>query len=462
MKPPPLPPSRKRRIVRRTIWGLFALVVVLRYGVFRGYYEAYDREKRLEARLAREPRMPADPRQPRGPGGAPGGRRERTPLVVRPAVSEVPPDFPRLRIRIADADVGVLRAYRWNGWGGQSMERPSVAATVDDGHTVYSNVWLHPKGSAGSFRRFDEKPALTLDFSKATPRREFAGFRKISLNNSAQDPSYASEIIARELFAAAGIPVPGASHATAIVNGRDLGLFVMTEGWGKPFLRRHFTDVGGNLYDGGFCRDIDDGIEVNSGDDPDDHSDLEGLLAAAAAEPAGRMERMGRVLDVDRFVRMAALETLVCHWDGYTMNRNNYRVFHDRAAGRMVFMPHGMDQMFGIQRSTPSAPIVPHWRGLVARAVLTLPEGRRRYLGELATLHTNLVLPDTLTRRVAELTARLRPTLAAYGPDFVERQEAAARRLSQRIVARARSVDDQLAGRPAAPSPPAPSEGPGR
>ena len=460
--PPPLPAPAKRPGARRWLWGILGLVVVLRYGVFRGYYAEYQREKQEEERIARRAGEPRDARQgPRPgqrPGGPPGGNRGREPLVVRPAATEVPPDFPRLRITIDAGDVRVLEGYRWNGWMGPGMERPKVPVVVSDGHATFSNVWLHPKGSAGSFRRFDDKPALTLDFSKASPAREFLGYRKLSLNNSAQDPSYLAEILSRELFEAAGIPVPKASHATALVNGRDLGVFVMTEGWGISFLRRHFADVGGNLYDGGFCKDIDAGLEVNSGDEPDDRSDLAALAEAAESDPDGRMERVGKVLDLDRFFRMAAIEVLLCHWDGYTMNRNNYRIFHDRATGRMVFMPHGMDQMFGIRRSSPSAPILPRWRGMIARDVLELPDGHARYLHELSVLHTQLVLADRLTRRVAELTARLRPTLAAYGPDFVARQETAAHRLSERIVARSASVDRQLAllatgGEPAAQRP---------
>jgi len=39
------------------------------------------------------------------------------------------------------------------------------------------------------------------------------------VHHSVQDSSYLCEIISRELFEAAGIPVPRADHATVIVNG---------------------------------------------------------------------------------------------------------------------------------------------------------------------------------------------------------------------------------------------------
>jgi len=42
------------------------------------------------------------------------------------------------------------------------------------------------------------------------------------------------------------------------------------------------------------------------------------------------------------------MEIMLAHWDGYAQNRNNYRVFHDFDSGRLVFLPHGLDQMFGV------------------------------------------------------------------------------------------------------------------
>ncbi|HKS35801.1 MAG TPA: CotH kinase family protein [Verrucomicrobiae bacterium] len=311
---------------------------------------------------------------------------------------------------------------------------------------TYSNVALHLKGAAGSFRPFDDKPALTLSFSKHGSVQRFHGYSKISLNNSVQDPSYLSEAISRELFEAAGVPVPRADHATVLINGRDLGLYVLTEGWGKPFLRRYFKNVSGNLYDGGFVQDITGQLETNSGDRESDRSDLNRLLESALEpDPARRSERLAQVLDMERFFNFIAMEVMTCHWDGYALNRNNYRVFHDVETDRMVFMPHGLDQMFGVIRSSPHSSIDDPMRGLVARAVLGTPFGRERYLERIAYLRTNVFLEERLTNRVHELSRRIRPTLAAYAPDLAEEHDAQVAYLCQRIVERARSISEQLA-----------------
>ena len=349
---------------------------------------------------------------------------------------------PRLQIEIPEAGLAILRNYFW-----RNADRTNVLATVREGDVVYTNVTLHLKGAAGSFRSIDDKPALTLNFDKAAPGQRFHGLQKIHLNNSVQDPTYVSEQIARELFLKAGVPVPRAAHAVVELNERRLGLYVLLEGWNKQFLKRHFKDATGNLYDGGFAHDINEPLATNSGDRPDDRSLLDALVAATRdADPTNRLAKIEKTLAFDRFLTFAAMEVMLCHWDGYVMNRNNYRVYHDPAANRMVFLPHGLDQLWGTWRSTPESPITPVMKGLVARAVMTTHEGRRRYLERMAQLSTNFLDAATITNRVNEVYAQIRPLVLAHEglPQAIYHQ-AAVLEMCDRITRRAASVREQLA-----------------
>jgi hypothetical protein len=378
-------------------------------------------------------------------------RRYREPATRYVPVAPLPKDLYRVEIEVSRKDYQTLLAYHWNGWqggrggGGPSQERPEVKVTVREGGVTYTDVALHPKGSAGSFRPFNDKPAMTLNFSKHKKGRTFHGYSKFSLNNSVQDPTYLSEAICREMFVAAGVPAPRVEHATVVVNGQDLGLYVLSEGWGKPFLRRHFKNEDGNLFDGGFVRDITEDLEVNSGDDKDSRADLDRLVEAASEPaPTKRWERLNEVLDMDRFVTFVAMEVLTCHWDGYSLNRNNYRVFHDRSTGKMVFLPHGLDQTFGVGRSSPTASIQPGMGGLVARAAIGTPMGRKRYLERIAELRATVLEEDKLTNRLWELARRIQPTLAAYSPEAASWHAAMVTDFAERIGERARSVSEQL------------------
>jgi hypothetical protein len=352
--------------------------------------------------------------------------------------------IPRLKIEIPPEGMAVLRQYNWRR-DEDSTSRTDVRATVREGDKVYTNVAVHLKGSAGSFRSIDsEKPALTLNFDKFAEGQRFHGLQKLHLNNSLQDSSYVSEQISRELFLKAGIPAPRAAHAVVELNGRPSQLYVLVEGWNKQFLKRHFKNPNGNLYDGGSAKDITYQLDTNSGEHPEDRSRLEALIAAAQeSDLEARTAAFEKVLDVDRFLTFIAMEVIMGHWDGYAMNRNNYRIFHDLDADRLVFLPHGMDQMFGVWRSTPTSTITPMMKGIVARAVVLSPEMRRRYLERIAFLATNVFDVPSITNRVRQLAARVQPSLAG---DFsrLASQERAAQMLSDRIVARLQSVREQV------------------
>jgi hypothetical protein len=141
-------------------------------------------------------------------------------------------------------------------------------------------------------------------------------------------------------------------------------------------------------------------------------------VAAAAQEtdPIKRWQRLDRVLDLDRFLSFMVMEMMTCHWDGYCVGQNNFRIYHDPTTDKLVFLPHGMDQMF----ADPNYPIrPPNFNGLVAQAVIRTPEGRRLYRERLGLLFTNVFKLELLTNRVAVLAAQIRPALAAFNTNAV-------------------------------------------
>jgi spore coat protein H len=350
----------------------------------------------------------------------------------------------RIQIEIPEEGMDILRTYHWDPSGGPG-KRPSVKATVRQGGNTYRDVAAHLKGAAGSFRPIDSDPSLTLNFDKHVKGQTFHGIKRISLNNSVQDRSLLNEQISRELFAAAGVAVPRATQARVELNGRDLGLQVLVEAANKQFLRRWFKNPNGNLYDGGFLKDVTDALEKSSGKDPEDRSDLR-RLADAAMEPnlTNRVKRLEGLLDVDRFITYLALDVLLCDWDGYAMSKNNYRIYHDPDSDKCYFIPHGLDQMFGVVRTGPDMSLNPHMNGLVARSLLQTAEGRQRYRARLAELMTNVYRTDAITNRVWQLAAKLRPALAEKGPGAVRAHEREVEELCDRIVERAHSVREQL------------------
>ncbi|MCI0539289.1 MAG: CotH kinase family protein [Verrucomicrobiales bacterium] len=389
---------------------------------------------------AKEPQVQAEP--PRGRAKEPlaqGNGLQRRANQEDVDAFFANPTIVRIEIEISRSGMSALRRTHWEN----GQERPVVKATITEGGIVYSNVAIHLKGAAGSFRSVDDKPALTLSFSKFEPGQAFHGLRKISLNNSVQDSSYLSEKICRELFIAAGVPVPRAAHAMVTLNGRDLGLYVLLEGANKQFLKRYFNDASGNLYDGGFCKDIRASLAINCGDNPKEHSGLRALLSAVR-EAKRDFARLDQVLDTDRFLSMVAMEMMTCHWDGYTMNRNNWRVFHDLDSKKMVFIPHGLDQMFGSGRQIDPGIAPQRISGEVARAILGTREGQRRYHERVGYLYTNVFKVEEIMNRVDEIITGIRPALVDSHPEIARSLRQQASRLKQRIIRRGESLRRQL------------------
>lgn len=345
-----------------------------------------------------------------------------------------------VRISITIPESG-MQALRRTGWGGGNGEkRPEAKATVSDGTTTYKDVAIHLKGAAGSFRPVDTRPGLTLNFDKFVKGQSFHGIEKLSLNNSVQDPSYISEKLSRELYLKAGVPVPRTDFALVTLNGRNLGLYVLAEGFNKQFLGQHFKKTSGNLYDGGFCQDITGNLTLNSGDN--DQSDLRRLVeATTSARQNNRFADLAAVLDVDRFITMTSLDVLFCHWDGYALNRNNYRIYSDPESGKMVFMPHGLDQLFGQGRGMPDTAINAHMNGLVARALFGTREGRALYRKRIAELRTNIFQSTQMIARAQEIAARIQQVLPANGR---ARHQSAVAQLCRNIKWRGEELDRQL------------------
>lgn len=331
--------------------------------------------------------------------------------------------------------------------------RATTRAEVREGGRVYTNVAIHLKGGAGSFRPIDDDPGFTLNFEKFAPGQTFHGLKKLSLNNAVQDPTFLNDKICRELFNAAGSPTPRAGFTTVRLNGRDLGIHILTEGFNKQFLRHYFTNVAGNLYQTHGNQEINQPLDVNSGDDPKNDSGLRALASAVREEDrAVRWRRLGQTLDLDRFLSFMSMEIMLCHWDGYCMNQNNYRVFHDLAANKIVFISHGTDQMFGTgsmrfgeDMGGANVPIFPAWHGAVAKAVMSVPEGRRLYLARFGELYTNLFRVDVLLKRVDELSAVVKTAIAETDSSNLRAYQRIVDDLKSHIVQRDKSVARQLA-----------------
>jgi hypothetical protein len=317
--------------------------------------------------------------------------------------------------------------------------RSYVTGTVREGSRVLTNVALRLKGM-GSFRGIDEKPSFAVKFDEFATNQHYRGLSKLMFNNSAQDSTYLAEMLATQLFRDAGLPAARSTHARVFLNGKDLGLYVVFEAMNKQFLKQHFADGGGNLYEA-YLGDVDSRMEQDGGK-RGDQSDVRALFnAARVADAAERWKALNKVLDVDRFVSFVAMEMLTSHWDGYAIHTNNYRIYHDPKSDKFVFITHGIDWAFrrpGVRIEPPPL------KSIVGRAVFTTPEGRKLYDERVGTLFTNVFHIAVITNRMQQALGKI--SSAQLNEAQLANIERRAVWLREQILARGANVQKQLNG----------------
>jgi spore coat protein H len=315
--------------------------------------------------------------------------------------------------------------------------RRYVHANIEEGGVVYTNVAVRLKGN-GSFRPLHEKPSLAVKFDEYVADQKFCGLSKIMLNNSSQDGSYLAELVSLSLYRDAGLPASRVTHGFVELNGKDLGLYVVIDAVNKDFLRRHFKNSSGTMYEA-YLQDIDQNLDQDNGVDIKQIDRKALVEACLITDPAERWKRLQGILDVDGFITHTVLEMFTSHIDGYANNRNNYRLYHDPTTGRFVFITLGIDWGFGNTGFSIRAPT----SSMVGKAVFQTTEGRKAYRERVRQLYTDVFNVDMLTNRVNEAVARLKA--AARNPNEAKQFEGYGAGMRNQIVQRHRNVTEQLA-----------------
>jgi len=236
--------------------------------------------------------------------------------------------------------------------------------------------------------------------------------------------------------------VPRAGNAMLTFNRRDMGMYVLVEGINKPFLRRYFKDPDGTVFEGKSGTDVTNprNFLTNTDELPGSRARLAALRAAAQQRDLEmRMDAYEKALDVDRFLSFLAMEMILCHWDGYAIGRNNFRIYHDLDTDRMVFIPQGMDQMLDRPKE-----IFPNAQGLVARTMLEIPEARQRYLQRVGELTTNILPAVGMGARITEVSAKTEAALRETDPAAADAHRSRANALRRRLQARLTSLEAML------------------
>jgi CotH kinase protein len=286
---------------------------------------------------------------------------------------------------------------RLDVWPTDPGERRRVPAPGGDG-VLFSSTAFALKNSGNRTLRAPKR-SWRIILDAQGPGNRLAGMTRINLKAMYNDPSQMREALAWRLFGLAGIPAPRHTYGKLAFGHAYRGLFSVIEHVDKRFLRDHFgKNYRGNLYKTGY-RDIGGAhLEYRTGHDGDDSGRQ--YFIPGSAERTYRLQtnknnpeastyddlarfiktingiglRSGGerfdtdafrdsvdgIMNVNGFLRWAAVNMLLGSWDNYYASGSNYYLYNSGRRGAandfvsdpyFHFIPWDYDNCLGIDYS---------------------------------------------------------------------------------------------------------------
>jgi hypothetical protein len=194
--------------------------------------------------------------------------------------------------------------------------------------------------SRGKGSRSSAKPGLRVDFDRFEPDPKFLGLKSVVLKNNAQDETMLKERVAMRLFRRLGMAAPREAHARLYVNGSYAGLYLIVEPVDKRFLKLHFDDNDGYLYQYGLgdpwsfeylgpdaSRYVPRPFKPETRENENNHGPMvEMILSVNEASDEQFEEAVSQHLDLARYIAQLGAENYVAEFDGL-LAMNNYFLY---------------------------------------------------------------------------------------------------------------------------------------
>lgn len=309
---------------------------------------------------------------------------------------------------------------------------PDEAAT-DDKRLYYT----------GDFE-IGRKGNKTFDLPKGSykiklEKYQFFGMPSITLNGMQIDISQMREALAWKMFREMGIPASGHTYAKFCINSTYMGLYSVVEEIDRAYIDRRFENSSeGNLYKANWAeKDLGPATLGLRSDkkyfkNPDkdertyelkthekhkkdkaynDYSDLRKFIETLHAhDPKSRQfERaMEEVMEVNDFLKWAAVNFLLGAWDNYWSTPSNYAIYNSGTIDKPYFrwLPWDYDNTFGItyggydiQNMDPLG-----WGGLpLIKRVLENDKFRGWYLDHVETVLSRFMNEKWINKEVGAI-----------------------------------------------------------
>jgi spore coat protein H len=369
------------------------------------------------------------------------------------------------------------------GAGNMLYEFEYVPAVLDIDGQPFPKVGLRYKGS-GTYlmSQLNAKRSLKIDFDRYDTKGNYRELTKLNLNSGVVDPTKAREVLAYELFRAAGVPVPRTAFADVSItvpgkfDKEFLGVYTVIEQVDKAYLKRQFGNGKGLLLKPEGIRGlphlgetkaaVEKAYNAKSGED--DEAGWKRLveltrLVNKATEAEFRAS-IRQYLDVDTATRFLAATAILSSLDSFIGLGHNYYLYHSPKTNTFHFLPWDLDLAFGgfMMFGTPDQQANfsvdhPHMgeNKLIDR-LFAMPEVKAAYREHVKRLHADLFVSGKLAKDAEAIAAVLKESIEKEKKAAAGRKEEFAGNhpfapkpfpIAEFIQKRSAAVGEQLAGR---------------
>jgi hypothetical protein len=391
---------------------------------------------------------------------------------------------------------------------GAGVDFKYVHAELDFNGQTLKDVAVRYKGN-GTFMesRGSIKRSLKIELNRYTKGQKIAGQTKLNLHNNVTDASWMNEVLSYKLFRDAGVPAPRTAYARVFVSVPGLydkkyfGLYSLVEDVDTHFARERFATKEGAIF-----KPVTGDLFGYTGEDWAKYNQSYDPKTELSAEEKRRVIDFSKLLtsgsDTDVEAKLAGFVNLeelarfmsVTVWlstmDSILMMGQNFYVYLHPQTHQFQFVPWDLDHSFGqfpmggTQEQRENLSIQKPWRGenRFLDHMFKNETFKKLYLATMTQFSKSLFLPERFTKQVDEIAAAIRPAVKEESEEKLARFDRVvageavehggfgggpggprqggggprfgrggfgqpAKPIKGFVVARAQSVNDQLAGK---------------
>lgn len=284
----------------------------------------------------------------------------------------------QIKVNITDEQLMQLQKDydKYAGMGSKSpiYREASMNIRITTGTTDYTyhipNIGIRMKGNTSrtSFYNDHEGQYNLIHFRIKFMDDDFATLENLEMKwNRNDDATYVREIYAYEMYRDLGILAPRTTLASFDLADVHQGVFTVYEPVDKNFIERYIPekDQGGDLYKCGWTmrgaslrKKCSVGIEnednsefynydLKTNKKTSDHALMKNLINVVDGGKPTK-EELAEVVDMDNFLKFAAISYFVGNPDDARYNYNNHYIYFLKSSGKAIFIPYDCDRVFGV------------------------------------------------------------------------------------------------------------------